>query len=103
LRNYALFYNAVMPYKTAVVTATFPQITADFGAIVEAINVKFGSTFVPFEHTEENVGAIQAQQEQAKPGSARPLDKKAVRERLLAPELADDLERALQAHNAFHP
>lgn len=103
LRNYTLFYETVLPYKNDVVTATFTDVTSDFGAVIEAVNDKFGSRFVPFEHTPENVAAIQSRQEQAKPGSRRPLDKREVRERLLSPTHAYDLDRALQAFNAFHP
>ena len=38
--------------------ATFEEVTSDFGAIVEIVNRKFGTSFKPFVHTAENVSKV---------------------------------------------
>ena len=103
LDNYILFYRTVMPYKNDVVVAPFREAMKDFGVFVRQLNEKFGCNFVPFDHTEENVRKIQAGQEQAKPNSARPLDKKDVKDRLMSDIHAERLAEAKQLFEAFHP
>ena len=56
-RDYVRFYSAILPYREAVVTATFQEVTTDFGAIIQRVNQKFGTVFDEFDHTESNVNA----------------------------------------------
>jgi hypothetical protein len=44
--------------KNAFVLATFEEVTTDFGRIIERINQRFGTAFVPFVHSPENLEAV---------------------------------------------
>jgi hypothetical protein len=55
LRGWVRFYRPLLPHRDRFVVATFDQVTTDFGRVVERVNERFGTRFVPFEHTEENV------------------------------------------------
>jgi hypothetical protein len=52
---YARYYERLMPYTPYLVGADFDEVTRDFGAVVRRLNVRFGTTFVPFEPTAVNV------------------------------------------------
>jgi hypothetical protein len=55
LRHYVRFYKRVLPFKDVVAVATFQEVTSDFGAVMHRLNQKFRSSFIEFNHTEENV------------------------------------------------
>ena len=55
LRDYRLFHERIFPYAYGYVVATFEEVTSDFGKVILRVNEKFGTKFVPFVHTEENV------------------------------------------------
>ena len=55
LKSYARFYTTLRPHREQFVIATFDEVTKDFGAVIRRVNSRFGTTFVPFEHTEANV------------------------------------------------
>lgn len=59
--RYASFHHAVRPLTEHVEVATFDQVTTDYGAVISRINARFGTEFVPFDHTDENVAACFAQ------------------------------------------
>lgn len=54
LREYLDFYRAAWPARRDFVVALFDQVVRDFGEVVSAVNVRFGTTFVPYEPTEAN-------------------------------------------------
>lgn len=54
LREYIDFYSAVCRYRQAVVVGDFPILISDYGAIIRRLNRRFGTSFVPYRHTEEN-------------------------------------------------
>jgi hypothetical protein len=58
IRGYERFYRPLLPMRDKFVTATFHEVTSDCGAVILRINERHGTDFVPFEHTEENVGSI---------------------------------------------
>jgi len=68
LHGYALFYETCWRYREHFVVADFEQVVADFGIVLDAINTRFGTHFVRFQHTQPNVERIFAN-----------LDRKAVR------------------------
>jgi hypothetical protein len=41
-----------------IVTATFAGVVGDFGAVIRRVNERFGTTFLEFEHTEDNVSRL---------------------------------------------
>jgi hypothetical protein len=55
LLDYVRFYEDVLPVLDRAVVATFPQVTSDLGAVIGAVNARFGTDFSVFEHTAENV------------------------------------------------
>lgn len=64
LRAWLKFHRPLLPHLDAFVVATFEQVTADFGVVVDRINRRFGTSFPRFEHTEANVQAVFAAIEQ---------------------------------------
>jgi hypothetical protein len=60
LDAYRRFHEAILPYRGACQVAPFEDVTTDFGRVVEALNAKFGTGYVPFDHTPENVERVYA-------------------------------------------
>jgi hypothetical protein len=58
LSEYVGFYEALLDYRGNFVTATFEQVTGDFGKVIDRINDAFGTAFERFEHTEANTAAV---------------------------------------------
>ena len=54
LTTYVRFYRAIEPYAGAFLTATFPQVTEDFGEVIRRLNARFGTNFDAYEATEEH-------------------------------------------------
>jgi hypothetical protein len=63
LRYYLSFYETVEEYRGAYVLGRFEEVTEDYGRVIERINERFGTTFSPFRHDEENVGRVFARME----------------------------------------
>jgi hypothetical protein len=55
LRAWVRFYERALPVKDHVLVADFSRVSTDFGAVIRDFNVKFGTGYKEFEHTEENV------------------------------------------------
>ena len=60
-RAYLRFYEPLLPLREGFVVGSFPDVTADFGAVIRRVNQRFGTEFGIFEHTPENVSAVFAQ------------------------------------------
>ncbi|HXF37460.1 MAG TPA: hypothetical protein VNO17_09810 [Actinomycetota bacterium] len=58
LRTYVAFYERIAPYRSAFVIGTFEEVTRDLGALIDAVNERFGTGFARFEHSEENVRTV---------------------------------------------
>lgn len=58
LRGYVRFYASLVPYRDRFVIGRFDEVTTDFGAVIQRLNVRFGTSFVPFEPTEKNLRAV---------------------------------------------
>ncbi|MGH3138129.1 MAG: hypothetical protein ACRDQE_00190 [Gaiellales bacterium] len=85
---YLRFYEGVAGVLDACVVAEFRQVVDDFGGVIESTNRAYGTTFTPFEHTDENVrrcfDRIEAQNRDRSAGGrlvessvARPSDERA--------------------------
>jgi hypothetical protein len=98
LRDYVSFHETIYTVKDHCVFATFKECTTDLGIVISRVNSKFGTDFVPFAHTRENVAAIQSTQRQAKPGSARIHQPKAVVAELSRPAYSRDVAEAVAMH-----
>ena len=59
LRGYLRFYEPLLAYRSRFVVGTFDEVIASFGGVVERLNARFATTFVPFEHEPENVRRIE--------------------------------------------
>ena len=57
LRGYLRFYGPLLEHRDSFVVGSFPEVTTDFGKVIARLNERFGTDFLPFEHTEENVRA----------------------------------------------
>lgn len=55
LRSYIVFYKSILSYQSTFVAATFDQVTSDFGKVTRRLNCKYGTRFIEFQHTPENV------------------------------------------------
>ena len=49
------FYSKILPYRSGFVCVPFEEVTGDFGAVIRAVNDRFGTRFDEFVHTPENV------------------------------------------------
>jgi hypothetical protein len=58
LEYYVSFYEAVADYSDSYVIGLFEDVTSDYGGVIERVNEKFGTNFIPFRHTKRNVGRI---------------------------------------------
>jgi hypothetical protein len=58
LKSWLHFHRALLPYTSGMAIATFDQVTSDMGAVVDAVNRRFGTSFRRFEHTLVNVEKI---------------------------------------------
>ena len=58
MRGWLRFYVPLLGYLDRVVVAPFDRVTTDFGAVIRQVNDRFGTTFAPFEHTDENVARV---------------------------------------------
>ncbi|HEX6961976.1 MAG TPA: hypothetical protein VF175_08930 [Lacipirellula sp.] len=59
--EYLDFHAAMESLTDRFVLAEFHEVIKDFGAVIRRLNRRFGTTFVEFEHTEENVAACYRQ------------------------------------------
>lgn len=47
------YYEALMPVRSKLFVATFEDVISDFGAVMRSFNARWGTSFVPFNHTAE--------------------------------------------------
>jgi hypothetical protein len=60
LVGYTRFYARILPFRDAFVVGEFEEVTRDFGAVVRRLNARFGTSFTPFVHTEENAAEVKS-------------------------------------------
>jgi hypothetical protein len=48
------YHEALLPIRSNLFIARFEEVTKDFGAVMKAFNQRWGTHYVPFEHTVEN-------------------------------------------------
>jgi len=65
LRQYQRFYAPLLPVRDQIVVCEFDEMVQNFEPVIKRVNAKWGSSFLPFEHSEENVQRCFAQVEQA--------------------------------------
>jgi hypothetical protein len=78
LRGYVRFHEPLLPRRDGFVVATFDQVVSDFGAVIERVNARFGTSFRPFEHRPEHLARIDREIDEdyrSRAGSADELDR----------------------------
>jgi hypothetical protein len=60
LEAYVRFYEPVVAYRDRCMVVPFEDVTSDLGSVIERLNQRFGTSFTPFQHTDENVRAVYA-------------------------------------------
>jgi hypothetical protein len=55
LNNYIRYYKGIGKYRHGFVLSHFENVINDFGTEIKKINEKFGTAFLPFEQSDENV------------------------------------------------
>jgi len=48
------YYSALLPARSELLMAPFKEVTSDFGNMIKALNARWGTSYVPFEHTPVN-------------------------------------------------
>ena len=63
------YYKVLMPVREHLFIARFEDVTTDFGGVIRAFNGKWGTSYVPFDHTPENAAHcfMVTEQEHTKP------------------------------------
>jgi hypothetical protein len=64
LCDYLDFYRSVWPLRERFVIGDFRRVVTDMGSVIRAVNDRFSTQFVPYEHTPENEQACVAMLEQ---------------------------------------
>ncbi len=117
LRGYLRFYEPLLPFSHAFVTARFEEATTDLGPVIERVNDRFGTSFLPFVHSQEEERAVFAEMDGywrgrvgsgpelerfvGRPSRVRDAWKERLRRAFDAPDLAGFRERAQRLHAAF--
>jgi hypothetical protein len=52
--EYLDFYRTTWPVRDRVVIGTFDRVTSDFGAVIDEVNARFGTSFRRYEATPDN-------------------------------------------------
>jgi len=117
LSAWTRFYERLLPVRDEVFVADFSRVSTDFGAVIRDFNVRYGTGYKEFDHTEENVarcfdtieGRSRARFGTIMEGRiARPSQERAGRKAELVeefedPALAPMRDRAFAVYHAFVP
>jgi hypothetical protein len=57
-RDYLNFYEPLEARRDEFVVARSESVVSDFGAVIRAVNARFGTSYVEFDHTPENVREV---------------------------------------------
>lgn len=57
LREYISLYSRLLPHRDEFVVSPFEEVTSDFGAAVDRVNERYGTSFARFVPTPENTRA----------------------------------------------
>jgi hypothetical protein len=58
LKEYIRFHRSLLPLLDSVVVGEFDQVTHSFSDVIAEVNDRFGTTFAPFDQSEENVDRV---------------------------------------------
>jgi len=116
LTEYVDFYRTAWRARDGFVVGLFDQVVSDFGSVINAVNRRFGTSFVPYEATEENRAAAFALVEQmnrleclgeivethvARPSPSRERRKDEIRRSLTSPRTLTLLRQAEELYHRY--
>lgn len=58
LREYVAYYNAILPYRSDYVVASFDEVTTEFGHAIARVNERFNTKFALFQHNTASVRTV---------------------------------------------
>jgi hypothetical protein len=58
LAAYCRFYSALLPFLDRLVVGEFDTVTTDLGSVIRELNARFGTSFRPFVHTDDEVAFV---------------------------------------------
>jgi hypothetical protein len=112
-REYLDFYRTAWKARHGFVVAPFDQVVGDFGAVLQAVNDRFGTAFTPYRPTQENQAAAFAHVEHlnrlecrgevvethvGRPSAAREERKRAVQAQMTRPRTRALLQEAEEVY-----
>lgn len=116
LRSWIRYHRHVLPFEDRILTTPLASVSSDFGAVIRALNDRFGTSFKEFEHTPANEAHLfdlieshnvekygKATYWVARPTVKRLQEKDSRRRELEDPRLAALRERAYAIHRSLIP
>jgi hypothetical protein len=116
LQSWVRYHRHVLPYKDRILAVPLASVSSDVGAVIRAVNERFGTAFKEFDHTKENEAhifeLIEAHNLEkygkptywvARPTATRLEEKDARRRELDDPRLATLRERARAIYGSLIP
>ena len=99
LRYYVTLYETAADYRYDFVVGSFEEITNDYGGVIRRINTRFGTEFIPFEHTDKNVGRVFDRVEESHRARRRNkiMEEQIARPSTVRAELKDQLRSSLDS------
>lgn len=116
LIEYLDFYRTAWRVRHGFVVGLFDQVVSDFGAVMRQVNLRFGTSFVPYEPTEANEHAAFDLVEEmnrlecegqlveshvGRPSTERDQGKRQIHTMLQHPRTAERLRRAQGAYDRY--
>jgi hypothetical protein len=113
LRDYTIFYDSILSLRGGFVVGEFDEVVNNFGSVIAKVNVRFGTNFATFSHTETNVSdvfsdvdAVHQEAGESSEQIARPTDSKnrlkaRIKQAFESAEIAPYLKAAQCSHLRF--
>jgi hypothetical protein len=116
LREYIGFYRSLWRLRASFVVGPFDLMVSDFGAVIEAVNRRFGTAFLPYEPTPDNdeaafriveemnrreCGGMVVETHVARPSADRRAARQELSRLLESPRFSSLLEEARDLHDRY--
>lgn len=102
IEYYIRFYEEASKLHQGIVLGKFEDVTKDFGAIMKKVNDKFGTNFIPFEHTAYHQEQIfKSGKKHLSPSKERESYKKFIEDLLLEPNNKALMKKAEKVYFDF--
>ena len=117
LKEYQRFYEAIMPYSWGYEIALFEEVINDYGQVIARLNRRFGTDFIPFDPTPQNIKTcfklieeldkqdtgkqVVTETSVPRPSEERKRLKDRLKKSLLEKENASALEKAFTTYHKF--